>query len=558
MRLKTKFLAVSVVSTVIIMGSIGLGRWAHHQDVALMDRQTTISEVTQRHMDSDMMHDAIRSDVLSAILATHKGDAAAVQQAKKDLAEHGQAFSQNFEDNLRERMPTALAEQYRATQDALNAYINSGRKVIDTVQAGGDYEAEFSRFIKTFEALETGMAEITDSILGWARQEKAEGLATTKRISLLSSLSGILSILAVLALPVMAVFLLFRPQQRLIHVMNRLAKGDYDVEVEGTQRGDEMGDIARAVEVFKKNGIERIALEAKQAEARKAEEAETKKRAARAAATEAFAERMQGIIQTVAAAATQLYQTSEQMGATIASASERLNTVTSASSETSHSVQSVAAAAEELSATVREIAQQITRSNDNVRSAVTQVGDADNTAISLGQATEQIGQIVDVIQSIASQINLLALNATIESARAGEAGKGFAVVAGEVKALATQTGKATDEIAKNITSIQAVSQRVIEALRSIKSAIASVEEVSTAISAAVEEQNVTTNDIASNMGTAARGTTQIDEEIREVSSATNESSNSAIQVLDAAKMLSQEAESLREEVAKFITQMKVA
>lgn len=558
MKLKTKFLAVSAASAIIIMGSIALSRWAHHENSLLMERQTTISLVTQRHMDSDMMHDAIRSDVLSAILAMHNGDTLALEQAKEDIATHGQRLADNFSTNQKEQMPKEIADNYRNALEAMNDYIAGGKKVIETIQAGSDYHLEFKRFSEKFATLEGGMEDITKSIDAWAEKERWEGAATMKRISILSLFAGVLSVLAVVALPLMAVLLLFRPQQRLIQVMDGLARGDYSMAVEGTQRGDEMGDIARAVEIFKNNGIERLALENKQAEANRAAEAEARKRDERAAATEAFAERMRGIIQTVAAAATQLYQTSERMGVTISGASERLNTVTSASSETSHSVQSVAAAAEELSATVREIAQQITRSNDNIRNAVVQVGEADDTAISLGQATEQIGQIIDVIQSIANQINLLALNATIESARAGEAGKGFAVVAGEVKTLATQTSQATDEIAKNITSIQTVSQRVIETLRSIKSAIASVEEVSTAISAAVEEQNVTTNDIASNMGTAARGTAQIDEEIREVNSATNESSHSATQVLDAAKMLSQQAESLQEEVMSFITKMKAA
>jgi len=190
--------------------------------------------------------------------------------------------------------------------------------------------------------------------------------------------------------------------------------------------------------------------------------------------------------------------------------------------------------------------------------AVQEVTRADTTAISLGKATDQIGQIVDVIQSIASQINLLALNATIESARAGEAGKGFAVVAGEVKTLATQTSKATAEIAKNITSIQNVSQQVIDALGTIKTTISTVNEISGTISSAVEEQHATTNEIASSMGNAARGTTQIDEEIREVNIATTDSSSAASQVLDAAKTLAHQAESLRGEVNQFIAEMNAA
>jgi methyl-accepting chemotaxis protein len=558
MKIKTKFLLISAMCVAIIVSQIWANHWILNKNMEMISSQNLIANVTQRHMDGDMWHDGIRADVFAAIIAIQKGDVEGVHSAKKDLEEHSKAFVNDFSENMKEPLPERILQSYRDSAPDLNTYLAAGLKVLKTMEAGEHYQTDFDTFIEKFEALEKSNEKTTELILAWANKEKNDGEALSKRMSLVSSFLGVISMIALLALPLIAVTVIFRPQHRLIEIMRSIAASDYDVDIEGISRRDEMGEMARAVEVFKKNGIERQTLEAQQAKLHEAEEIEARKRIARAARTETFAQRMQSIIQGVAVAANQLFQSSEQMGSSIATTSRRLSSVAHASSQTSMSVQTVAAAAEELSATTNEIAQQISRSSENVRGAVQEVTRADTTAISLGKATDQIGQIVDVIQSIASQINLLALNATIESARAGEAGKGFAVVAGEVKTLATQTSKATAEIAKNITSIQNVSQQVIDALGTIKTTISTVNEISGTISSAVEEQHATTNEIASSMGNAARGTTQIDEEIREVNVATTESSSAASQVLDAAKTLANQAESLRGQVNQFIEEMSAA
>jgi methyl-accepting chemotaxis protein len=558
MKIKTKFLLISAVCVAIIATQIWANHWILTKNIGMIATQNLIADVTQRHMEGDMMHDGIRADVFGAVIALQKNSMDDLHTAKQDLKEHSQNFVDNFSQNMKEPLPEHILQSYRDSMADLNAYLAAGPKTLKTMEAGEHYQTDFDTFIQKFEMLEEANAKTTDLILAWADKEKKDGEVFSARMMVVSNFLGATSIISLLSLPLIAIKLIFRAQSRLIEVMRTLAAGDYDIDIDGINRRDEMGEMSRAVEVFKKNGQERQRLEAQQAKLREAEEIESRKRIARAARTESFAQRMQSIIQSVAAAASQLFQSSEQMGHSIATTSRRLSSVAHASSQTSMSVQTVAAAAEELSATTNEIAQQISRSSENVRGAVQEVTRADTTAISLGKATDQIGQIVDVIQSIASQINLLALNATIESARAGEAGKGFAVVAGEVKTLATQTSKATAEIAKNITSIQNVSQQVIDALGTIKTTISTVNEISGTISSAVEEQHATTNEIASSMGNAARGTTQIDEEIREVNTATTESSSAASQVLDAAKTLANQAESLRGEVNQFITEMNAA
>lgn len=347
-----------------------------------------------------------------------------------------------------------------------------------------------------------------------------------------------------------------RPMARINRVLDDIAEDKLDTEIAYGDRKDEIGDLARAAIIFKQNAIEKHKFEAaqKEAEIRAAEE---KKKAQHELAGK-FEQRVQGIISTVASASTELHHTAESMGNVIQNVNTRVTSVSGASQSATHSVNSVAAASEEMSATVREIAQQIARSVQAVREAMGNVNKASATSQELEQSANKIGEIVVLIQSIASQINLLALNATIESARAGEAGKGFAVVAGEVKALATQTSKATDQIASYIQSIQGVSAQMVEVLESVQTSMGHVDEYSTAMSAAVEEQSAATNEIASNMVSAASVTEQINGDIQEVSQATLDASASASQVLDAAKTLSQEAEALNHAVHNFLDEIRNA
>ncbi|MBY0355822.1 MAG: methyl-accepting chemotaxis protein [Rickettsiales bacterium] len=336
--------------------------------------------------------------------------------------------------------------------------------------------------------------------------------------------------------------------------MSDIAGGNVATPIPSTQCEDEIGDMARSLEIFKQNTINNRLMEAEQVKEKLRVEEEKKQTMQNLARN--FENRVQGIINSVASAATQLFQTAETMSTAIGVASQKAGEVATASSETSHNVQSVASATDEMTASVREITEQVSKSSRVVQDAVEKVQLADVTSQSLEQSARQIGSVVELIQDIASQINLLALNATIESARAGDAGKGFAVVATEVKNLAGQTAQATDEISRQISNMQQVSREVVETLNAIKLAINHINEYSTAVSAAIEEQSAVTDDIASNMGSAALKTQEISSNIVDVTCSTSDASFSAGQVLDAAKSLSQEAEVLRREVDSFLSEVR--
>ncbi|HAH11619.1 MAG TPA: hypothetical protein DCL54_10510 [Alphaproteobacteria bacterium] len=271
-----------------------------------------------------------------------------------------------------------------------------------------------------------------------------------------------------------------------------------------------------------------------------------------------FETSVKGVVDAVASAATELQASSQSMTATAEETSRQTTTVAAASEEATANVQTVASAAEELSASVMEISRQVVKSVQIAGVAVEEARKTDATVQGLASAAQKIGDVVKLISDIAGQTNLLALNATIEAARAGEAGKGFAVVASEVKNLANQTARATDEITSQIGAIQSATQNAVDAIRSIATTISEMNQISTAISAAVEEQGATTKEIARNVAEAAAGSANVAETISGVSRAASETGMSAGQVLHASGDLSRQAERLRREVDNFLGSVRNA
>jgi methyl-accepting chemotaxis protein len=345
------------------------------------------------------------------------------------------------------------------------------------------------------------------------------------------------------------------PIRSMTGVMTTLAGGNHGVEIPATDRKDEIGEMAKAVLVFKENMIAATAAAAREAE-------EQKKREVRAQTvdklTRDFDATISSVLKTVASASTELQSTASSMSSTAEETNRQAAAVSAASEQTTTNVQTVAAATEEMSSSVSEIGRQVSQSTEIAKRAVNEAEKTNAAVQGLADAASKIGEVVNLISDIAEQTNLLALNATIEAARAGEAGKGFAVVASEVKTLASQTAKATEEIATQIGAIQGAVGGSVEAIKSIGKTISEISEIATTIASAVEEQGAATQEISRNVQEAAKGTQEVSSNIGQVSEASSATGAAASQVLSAATELSNQAETLRTEVEKFLTDVKAA
>ena len=341
----------------------------------------------------------------------------------------------------------------------------------------------------------------------------------------------------------------------MVGAMGRLAGGDHSVEIPATDKHDEIGLMARAVLVFKENMIKAKELAEKEAEA-------IKQRMARAnrvnELTDAFDQEMSSVLRSVASASTELQATATQMTATAEETSTQATSVSAATEEASANVQTVAAASEELASSVTEISRQVAQSASIAQKAVAEAERGNAMVQALLRDAGAIGDVVKLINEIASQTNLLALNATIEAARAGEAGRGFAVVAAEVKNLAEQTAKATDQIGTQVASIQSSSTETVTAIKGIAETISQMNEIASAIASAVEEQGSATQEIARNVQQAALGTTEISSNVSGVRQAAGDTGAAAQQVLQASNELSQQSERMRAEVEGFLSNIKAA
>ena len=381
---------------------------------------------------------------------------------------------------------------------------------------------------------------------------KAQTWVSTQRSLIVA---GVI-LLFMLAVSIFVARSITAPLQRMTAAMNDLAGGKLDVEVPGVGRGDEIGEMAKAVEVFKSNAVARQSLEVEQ------RAAESRAVASRKADMNKMADDFETavgrIVETVSSASGQLEISASTLTATAERAQVLTTTVAAASEEASTNVQSVASATEEMASSVTEISRQVQESARMANDAVGQARTTNERVSELSKAASRIGDVVELINTIAGQTNLLALNATIEAARAGEAGRGFAVVASEVKALAEQTAKATGEIGQQITGIQAATQESVNAIQAISGTIEKLSEISSAIAAAVEEQGAATQEISRNVQQAAMGTQRVSANIADVQRGANETGSASSQVLSAAQSLSGDSNRLKQEVGRFLDSVRAA
>ncbi|MBF0354251.1 MAG: HAMP domain-containing protein [Alphaproteobacteria bacterium] len=421
-------------------------------------------------------------------------------------------------------------------------------------------DAAFDEIDDILDKYGNGTSELLEKFEKSLKAELAE--AKAEEHDWLDRLTQINTItyLVTVALMILGLFItggsIIRPINALTATMRRLADGERNAEIPALDQKDEIGEMARAVDVFKRNAIDMDRMKVEQ-EHQKLVAEEEKNRSMHTLA-EGFDRSVRTIVNEVSASATELEDTAQGMSSIADETQQQATAVAAASEEASSNVQTVAAAAEELSSSISEISRQVSQSTRVAQGAAKEAERANAMVQGLAEAASKIGEVVHLINDIASQTNLLALNATIEAARAGDAGKGFAVVANEVKSLANQTAKATDEISQQISAVQGATKDAVGAIESITKVIGEVNEISTAIASAVEEQGAATQEIARNVQQASGATAEVSSHIGGVTQGAQKTGASANHVLTAAEALSKQSAHLRQEVDRFLAGIRAA
>ncbi|WP_132255919.1 methyl-accepting chemotaxis protein [Methylobacterium segetis] len=454
---------------------------------------------------------------------------------------------------LAEGLGGSPARVLAATREALAAYRDNFKATSDAMTQSADLFQQ--GFEPKLQLIAESGARAQRSIEASVAAIDEETAATTSAFQLtLLALVGLVVVLGI-AFAALIARGIIRPIRGMTGAMSRLAAGDLHVDVPSRDAIDEMGEMAKAVEVFRENAVIRNEMEARAAADQSARE---QRLARRDNLLREFEQGVTGSLQIVTSAANELDATAHSMTGVAQDTNQRAVASSAAAEQTSSNVQTVAAATEEMVASLGEIERSVARSAEVAGAALREAEATSGSMDQLTRAAEEIGTAVTMISAIAAQTNLLALNATIEAARAGEAGRGFAVVASEVKELAAQTARATDEIASKIAAIQSASGSAATAIRQIGRTIVSVNEISSVIAATIVEQTATTNEIARNVGEAARGTLDVSNNLAQVSASASETGSAAAQVLGSAQDLSNQSLALKQQVDTFLAQIRAA
>jgi len=481
-----------------------------------------------------------------------------VEATKKALEERLAGLSRIPDLDIQDDL-SRIRSEYQAYTRELAATVKVAQEVSGNVELSEAQmrvlqESQASR--KVVMALENDIRALADTLNGKSNTLSAEGDALYEFVFILLVSISLLGILAGIAIG-MAISSrgVVNPIAAIVACLQNLSDGKLETDVYGTDRKDEVGDIARTTLVFRDNMVKArdLAAEQQKEQDRQIERAKRLNRA-----VQSFDKVISEVVEVVSAAATELESTAASLSSAAEQTAQQSNTVAAAAEQTANNVQTVAvaAASEELAGSIQEITSQSAEATNIVAEAVKQADATGRTVNELSNAAQRIGDVIDLINDIAAQTNLLALNATIEAARAGEAGKGFAVVASEVKTLANQTAKATDEIASQVRTIQESTQSAVKDIAAITRIIDRVSQISTSIASAMEEQGAATSEISRNVQEAASGTDEVTRNIVGVTQGAQHTSAASTQVLQSSAELSRNGARLNKEVKDFLEEVR--
>jgi methyl-accepting chemotaxis protein len=570
----TSVLAIGLVALMIILQMTGNSAVRGFGDAAFEQQA-----ITQSAAEAKASVRGMQIGIRDTLLATSLDD---IQKAARYFAER-KAAALGFADDMARLSRSPENRQRIARLTTLVGDLDKGQQQIEALRkhaieieakrAGGDPGAEATAQLSKLATeiarvrkeitlpINEEIAQVSDQIVGFSKQSGAKARtaadAEASSVERTSLASGGAVALILIAACIFSVFTIARPMRALTAAMNELAGGNFSVVLPGLGRKDEVGGVAAAVEKFKVVSEQKARAEA-DAKIRQDQTAAEQRKIEMGKLADSFEAAVGEIVDTVSSASTELEASATTLTSTAEHAQQLATVVASASEEASTNVQSVASATEELSSSITEISRQVQESARVASEAVSQARNTTDRVGELSQAATRIGDVVELINTIAGQTNLLALNATIEAARAGEAGRGFAVVASEVKALAEQTAKATGEIGQQISGIQAATQESVGAIKDISATIERLSEISSAIAAAVEEQGAATQEISRNVAQAAQGTQLVSSNITDVQRGASETGSASSQVLSAAQMLSGDSNRLKLEVGKFLGTVRAA
>lgn len=547
-------LAVATIA-LLLVAAMGINGLSQMEDAALRiesnSQVATETALLRRHLVAidreglrlTLLRSTTRDDAMTNLAKARRDVREMVDELGGKVGEQRHAALQEFE---------GLFQEYEASLDAMLAVnkgiFEQGREKTD--EAREEMFAALVASRKNFKPLADNAVKIYDLSMEQEKEAAQEARSTVKSLWLQISVSVVvITIIGLLLGNYIGSGSIATPLRERVSELNQLTGNNLDIHIGGQDRKDEIGDVARSLEIFREKLVDQRRLEAEQRAAQEAELVRAKKLKE---ISEHFDKEASDLVDGLSSAATELQATATLLSGNAVQASQRASAVASASEEASANVGAVAAGTEELTASISEISRRVTQGAESSRRAVEEAAETGHTVQELSAAVSRIGDVVNLITDIASQTNLLALNATIEAARAGEAGKGFAVVANEVKSLANQTARATEEISQQIASVQTSTEKAVDAINDITKTITEINDVSTAIAAAVEEQSAATGEIASNVTQAAEGARDVSTNIAGVQASAAETGEASSQVLTAASELARQSERLRQEVDTFL------